>query len=189
MNTVTKQCECNPGYYFVYTILSPVTWNGATKSAYNCAVNCTYSYPGCDLNQCDLTQCLQCLFDYMFVYPNAAPRYCEKCSNIHPECKTCSSENTCSTCSTGYGTDPAAVSGKVVCSICDKLVNYCDDCQQINNCLHCVAPYGLAAPLQCMYCELLKVPGCIECTIISAPCTKCNSTSFLLNGTCFFCHI
>jgi hypothetical protein len=275
LNPVTKKCECNVGYHFAYTMLNPVTWNGATKYAYNCIVNCTHLYPGCDLNQCDAGQCFQCLFDYMFVYPALGPRYClkcsifqarcvtchienicdtceegyylvpimsttnasqmigrscsacisdckmctnsiecetcfpgyqlasgksqclcnatlsnllncnactvnitctscdtgfyissatglcEPCSYIHAECKTCSDSNTCTACSTGYGLDPAAISGKVVCSLCNKQVSNCDNCLQINDCLHCVASYGLAAPLHCMYCELLKVPGCI----------------------------
>jgi hypothetical protein len=172
--TNSTQCvTCFPGYQLA---------SGNSQCVCNATLANLLNCNACTIN----ITCTSCKTGF---YISPATGLCEPCSYIHAECNKCSDSNTCTACNTGYGLDPAAVSGKVICSLCNKQVSNCDKCLQINNCLHCAAPYGLAAPLHCMYCELLKVPGCIECTAASAPCTKCNSSSFLLNGTCFFCQI
>lgn len=87
LNTMTKLCECMPGYLPVYIDLSPVVFSGgATLSLTSCTLNCSAAIKGCVETQCtSSTICSQCMVGYL-VWPVGSSQLCLTCSSFIVGC-------------------------------------------------------------------------------------------------------
>jgi hypothetical protein len=142
------------------------------SSSYQTCSLCPYYCPSCSVNASNIMVCVTCPLNSFrtlvsgFCQCNSGyfddndTVVCQKCSDIFPNCLTCTNRTKCITCATGMLPDAAhslCTTCMITCATCIGYFDNCTSCNPSDN-------------------RILSNNQCI-----------CQATAFEINGVCLLC--